>query len=322
MLIDPVLMGEEDLVQFDELGGANWIVVTNRDHERETAFFKERTGAEVVVHAADADAMGVVTDRMVEDNSEIIEGLRVMHLQHGKSPGELALHWPKRKLLLAGDLVVGAPVGRFSLLMDEKLADPPKAALELRKLLSLDFDSVLVGDGHSIMKGAREALLQCLEERTDIYINRINVEDIARQKRDGGKEYHSEIKDIDPLVGARKLGYQIVWLSQGQSLCPLHFHHFGEEMVYLLEGSYTMVTPRGEWEVVAGDVIAFPVGSRGAHKFRNDSAADCQLLALGEHVPHEVAEHPDSRKINVVVKRDSGQMIYRMEDYVNYLEGE
>ena len=44
-------------------------------------------------------------------------------------------------------------------------------------------------------------------------------------------------------------------------------------------------------EVVAGDVIAFPVGLRGAHEFRNDSAADCQMFALGEHVPHEVAEN-------------------------------
>ena len=51
--------------------------------------------------------------------------------------------------------MVGVPVGRFGLLMDEKLADPPKVALEMRKLLSLDFDSILVGDGHSIMTGAR-----------------------------------------------------------------------------------------------------------------------------------------------------------------------
>ena len=56
---------------------------------------------------------------MVEDNGEIFEGLRVVHLQHGKSPGELALHWPNRKLLLLGDLVVEAPVGRLSLLIME-----------------------------------------------------------------------------------------------------------------------------------------------------------------------------------------------------------
>ena len=172
------------------------------------------------------------------------------------------------------------------------------------------------------MTGAREVLLQCLEERADIYINRINIEDIAWQKGAGRKGYDSEVRDIDPLIGARRLGYQIIRLPPGQGFCPLHFHHFGEEMFYVMEGSCTMVTPRGEWEVVAGDVIAFPVGPRGAHKFRNEGAAECQLLALGEHVPHEVAEYPDSEKINVVVKRDTGQMIYRMQDHVNYFEGE
>ena len=35
VLIDPVPMSEEDLRQFDELGGARWIVITNCDHERE-----------------------------------------------------------------------------------------------------------------------------------------------------------------------------------------------------------------------------------------------------------------------------------------------
>ena len=35
VLVDPVVMSEEDLKQFDELGGAKWIVITNQDHERE-----------------------------------------------------------------------------------------------------------------------------------------------------------------------------------------------------------------------------------------------------------------------------------------------
>ena len=264
VLIDPVPMSDGDLEQFDALGGAKWIVVTNRDHEREADFFKQRTGA----------------------------------------------------------VVVGAPVGKFSLLMDEKLQDPPKAALGLRKLLALDFDAVLVGDGHSIMTGARAALLECLEERSDIYINKINIADIPWMQGGRSEGYDCEVKDIDPLIGAQTLGYQIIRLGKGQSICPLHFHHFGEEMFYVVEGSCTMVTPRGKWPVQEGDCIAFPTGPRGAHKFRNDGDEGCQLLALGEHVDHEVAEYPDSGKINVVAKRDTGQVIYRMEDSVNYWEGE
>lgn len=322
VLIDPVPMSEGDLRQFDEMGGAKWIVITNRDHEREAAFFKRRTGAEVVAHAVDAPLLKVEVDRTVEDGGRIVAGLRVVHLRYGKSPGEMALYWSKRGLVLAGDLIVGAPVGKFSLLMDEKLEDPPQAALELRKLLALSFDAILVGDGHSIMQGAREALLDCLEERNDMYINRVNVEDVPWEKGLGREGYDWEQRDIDRLVGARRLGYQIIRLPQGQNTFPLHFHHYGEEMFYVMEGTCALITPRGEWEVKEGDFIAFPTGLRGAHKFRNDGEADCLMLALGEHVAHEVAEYPDSGKVNVMAKWNTGESVYRVEDHVSYWEGE
>ena len=207
VLIDPVPMSESDLRQLDRLGGAALIVLTNADHEREAAFFRERNRAEVVVHSEDADALSVSVERMVEDGEEIVPGLEGIHLRYGKSPGELALYWPERKLLLAGDLVVGAPLGRVSLLMDEKLADPPRAALELRKVLARPFEALLVGDGHSIMHGAREEVLACLERRKDVYVNKVNVEDVPWSDGMNRPGYHWQAKDLDPLVGARRLGY-------------------------------------------------------------------------------------------------------------------
>jgi Metallo-beta-lactamase superfamily len=67
--------------------------------------------------------------------------------------------------------VWGGPSGAFSFLPDEKLADPPRAALELRKLLAYpQIDTILVGDGHSIFGNARERLLECLVARDDIWL--------------------------------------------------------------------------------------------------------------------------------------------------------
>ena len=40
VLFDPVPMIESDLAQLDRLGGAAWIVLTNRDHEREAGAFR------------------------------------------------------------------------------------------------------------------------------------------------------------------------------------------------------------------------------------------------------------------------------------------
>ena len=281
VLIDPVPMIESDLEQFEKLGGASWIVLTNQDHEREAAFFRERTRARVVVHEEDARAVSVAVDRKVVDGDEIVPGLQVIHLRYGKSTGEIALYWPDKKALLSGDLVVGAPMGRFTLLMDEKLEDPPRAAVELRKVLKLDFDALLVGDGHSVFQDARRLLIECLEERQDVYINRINSAELEWASWSGAEGYAWETKDIDPLIGARHLGYRLIRLPAGNSTFPLHFHHFVEEMFYILEGECTLLSPRGEVVVRAGDFIAFPPGPRSAHKFANQGEAACTLLALG-----------------------------------------
>ena len=320
VLIDPVPMAAEDLEQFDQLGGAAWIVLTNRDHEREAAFFKDRSGARIAAHSADAGLFDRPPDRLLDDGEEIVPGLQAVHLEHGKSPGEIALFWPALKLVLSGDLVVGAPVGRLSLLPDPKLADPPKAALGLRKLLQLDFDAMLVGDGHSILRDARRLLLECLEQRRDIYINRINVEDIPWTPWEGAVGYRWETRDIDPLIGGRHLGYRLIRLPPGMSTFPLHFHHFEEEMFHVLEGTCTLTGPRGPLDLEQGDFIAFPPGPRGAHKFSNQGRQACVLLALSNVLPHEVVQYPDSAKVNV---RALGlQGIFRRADAVDYWSGE
>ena len=72
VLIDPVPMTAADLEQFDQLGGAAWIVLTNRDHEREAAFFRDRTGARIAAHRADADLFEQPPDRRLDDGEEIV----------------------------------------------------------------------------------------------------------------------------------------------------------------------------------------------------------------------------------------------------------
>ena len=327
VLVDPVPMIPSDLEQLERLGGAAWIVITNGDHERQAAFFRERTGAKIAAHTLDANALSLPVDRQVEDGEEIVPGLVAIHLRHGKSPGELALYWPQKKLVLAGDLVVGGPVGRVSLLMDEKLQDPPRAALELRKVLALDFAHLLVGDGHAILHQGRERLLECLEERGDIFINKINVDEIdwvpvtqsARLSSAGRPAgYQWDDKDIDPRIGARHLGYRLIRLPPGQATFPLHFHHAVEELTYVMEGECTLVSPRGTFPARQGDFIAFPPGPRGAHKFRNEGNATCVLLVLGNVLPDDVGEYPDSQK---VFPRVAGA-IFRKKDAVGYWEGE
>lgn len=173
VVIDPVAIGDADLAQLMELGGARLIVATNRDHARMSLFFKERTGAEIAAHEDDVASFSFAIDRPLVDGEEVVPGMEVVHLRHGKTPGEIALVWPALRAAFVSDLVWGGPSGLLSFLPDEALADPPRAALELRKLLAYqELDTILVGDGDSIFGNGRERLLECLVARDDVWLRR------------------------------------------------------------------------------------------------------------------------------------------------------
>lgn len=308
ILIDPVPMSDADLRQLEQLGGARLIVVTNRDHEREADAFRKRFGAEVAAHEADAPLLSMQVDRTLKDGEEVAAGMRAVRLENGKSPGEIALHFPEHNAVLAGDLIAGEPMGRLSMLPDEKLANPAKAALELRKILRLQPDAILVGDGHSIFHDANRRLVECLQSRSDVYINRINMEELEE----------GFTAEIGHLIGAQNLGYMLWRLEPGQFNCPFHFHHFDEEAAIVMEGECLMRTDRGEFMVRKGDFIAFPPGRSGAHQFINNGSERCVLFLLGEEHPHLVCEYPDSEKI--VARPIHGA--FRKKDAVGYWDGE
>jgi glyoxylase-like metal-dependent hydrolase (beta-lactamase superfamily II) len=158
LCVDPV---EPDAATLDRLAkeGVARILITNRNHVRAANAVRERTGARVAIHPADAAyarQQGAVID------TELAAGERVGPFRivgvPGKSPGEVALHDPERRLLILGDAAIGNPPGRLSLLPDRAMDDPAQLRSSLRRLLELDFDAVLVGDGAPILEGGRERL--------------------------------------------------------------------------------------------------------------------------------------------------------------------
>ncbi len=320
ILIDPVPMSAGDAQQLDALGGAALIVLTNRDHERDAVAFKERTGAQIVAHAADAPLFELAVDRTVTDGEEIVPDLQVLHLAHGKSPGEIALLWQGGRVAFIGDYVWGHPVGSLVLGAEPAVTDPAQAALQLRKLLFIpQLDALLLGDGHSILNGARDALLAMLEARTDIYINRINLDEIPWwETREAPGDFGYEFKNIDPLIGARHLGYQVIRLAPGRKAFPLHFHHFEEELGVVLDGTCTMRTSRGNVALRQGDFVAFPPGPNGDHQYLNEGTEPCTLLLLSNVAPSDISEYPDSNKVNMRGVRH----IFRKEQRVDYWDRE
>ena len=158
LCIDPVDPGEEGMDELARLGVAQ-ILLTNRNHSRAANGVRARTGARTAIHPDDAPhARGQGTEPDDSLNAgDSIGPLKVVAIP-GKSPGEVAFHWLERRILVVGDAVIGNPPGRCGLLPERVMDEPPRLRDSVRALLDLDFDTLLVGDGVSILEGAKDRL--------------------------------------------------------------------------------------------------------------------------------------------------------------------
>lgn len=158
LCIDPVPPDAAAARALESLG-VDRILLTNRNHGRAAKEVRALTGASIAIHPQDASHLreqGTEPDASLSVG-ETIGPFTVVDAS-GKSPGEVAFHWPERRIMLVGDAVIGNPPGRCSLLPDEKLDDPARLRSSVRRLLELDFELLLVGDGVPILSDARACL--------------------------------------------------------------------------------------------------------------------------------------------------------------------
>ena len=158
LCIDPVEMSTEVLEEISA-EGVGRVLLTNRNHFRASMRVKERTGARIAIHPKDA-AFAREKGTAVDDELRIGERVGPFAVvdAHGKSPGEIALHWPERRILLVGDACVGKPPGECAVLPDAVIDDKPALIESLRRLAGLELDSLLVGDGAPVLAEGRAAL--------------------------------------------------------------------------------------------------------------------------------------------------------------------
>lgn len=161
--IDPVEPTDEVMSELVQIGVSR-ILLSNRNHLRAANKVRERTRARCYIHPEDAEyakKQGALLD------GELHEGERIGPLEvvgaSGKSPGEVAFIWPDRKTLIVGDAVIGNPPGHLSLLRERVMDDPARLRRSLNQLLALDFDAILVGDGVSVVGGAKQRLRELIE---------------------------------------------------------------------------------------------------------------------------------------------------------------
>ncbi|TAJ31709.1 MAG: hypothetical protein EPO64_02230 [Nitrospirae bacterium] len=164
VLVDPPPMTGEATLLIRKGGAVDYLLCTNRDHEREAAACRADFGCRVLVPEPDASQMTIQADKTYKDGELLPGGIWAVHLKDQKSPGEMALFIQQGTgVMIVGDALIGKPTGALSMLPADKYADVAKAREGLRRLLKYKFDAMLVGDGVSILTGAKAALERALQ---------------------------------------------------------------------------------------------------------------------------------------------------------------
>lgn len=139
------------------------IYLTNVHHDRTSRFLKDKFSIPICIHEKDKDLLEFFPDETFSDSESGPCGLKVIHLRHQKSPGESAFLLAEIKTMIVGDALIGKIPGKLNLLPAEKYSDIQQAKESLRILLENDFDTLLVGDGHSILKDAKVIVSEFLQ---------------------------------------------------------------------------------------------------------------------------------------------------------------
>lgn len=119
------------------------------------------------------------------------------------------------------------------------------------------------------------------------------------------------------LGGLRRTGVSLARLAPGKESFAYHLHHTEEEWIYILSGNAVARIDGCDYDLEAGDFVAFPTPSV-AHNLANRSDQDLVYLMGGENRANEVADFPDLDRR--MVKLDGKVTIYRLSDGKSFEE--
>jgi uncharacterized cupin superfamily protein len=131
---------------------------------------------------------------------------------------------------------------------------------------------------------------------------------------------------VGAQAGAERLGATLYEIDPGGCGSPFHLHHGNEEMIIVVSGRPTLRTLDGSRELEPGDVVACPVGPRGAHQVQNKTVEPVRVLVVSTMAYPEVAEQLDSDKVLVHSAppgtSDRLSLAFPREAQVDWLAGE
>ena len=124
-----------------------------------------------------------------------------------------------------------------------------------------------------------------------------------------------EKRRLGDVFGLTNFGVNLTRLKPGGISALRHAHAKQDELVYVLEGTPTLVTDAGRTPMQPGDCAGFKAGTGDAHHLLNETDADVVYLEIGDRTPGESVVYPDDDVALVVV---DGKMVFRHKDGTPY----
>jgi uncharacterized cupin superfamily protein len=156
----------------------------------------------------------------------------------------------------------------------------------------------------------------------------INEADLEWSETDRG-ETRFKRKQLAEAADGEELGCSLYELPAGHRSWPYHYHTGNEEALYVLSGSGRLRLDDEQYELEAGDYVAFPADESGGHRVVNDSEGPLRYLAVSTMNDPDVTVYPDSGKIGVFAGSPPGGReersvhgYYNRDDDVDYWDGE
>ncbi len=155
VLVDPIALPAPALAELAAAAPPAAILLTNGNHSRTAAAFREKWGIRICATAGAAAELDLAPDVILADGDLTVGGLRVVALP-AAGPGEAA--FIGAGVAFIGDALIHLGSHGFALLPEKYRANAAALPNELRKLLSYDFHILTFAHGTPLTLHARQRL--------------------------------------------------------------------------------------------------------------------------------------------------------------------
>lgn len=128
----------------------------------------------------------------------------------------------------------------------------------------------------------------------------IITEDTVQRKSGGGALGAYEALLFSDTGGLTQFGALVEILSPGASSSYPHWHESEDEMVYVLEGTLTLIEGDREETISAGSAATFIGGTETPHALVNRSDAPARIFVVGTRAPRDRVHYPGEDRVQLI----------------------